>query len=185
MGRKKELQDIFDELGEEEYNNIFLKKRRREQSKVCRKIKPPKINTKYQKEYREDNKEKLSEKKKEYYEDNNNEITRKNWIRRDITFGNINPSEYYDYIFLPTTHCNSCNNEFINNKRDKCLDHIHLPLFCNVRGVLCIKCNVNDSWLWRAHPKSIYSSNYYKQQHEIYIMEKKREFTIENHLDLD
>ena len=112
----------------------------------------------------------------------------KSWkLTHFITFGNITPSDFYDEVYIPAIKCFSCFKVFNNKiKNDtKCLDHIHLPLFCNVRGVICNECNSQDKWLYRAHPKSFYSSPFYKQQHDLYIMEKKREYTIQNHLDLD
>ena len=209
-GRNKKDQLLFDEIGEEEYNKL-LKERKKERDKEYRDNNKEYYNKYYEdnkerlsiknKEYRETQKEKIVLQNKKYRDDNKEKIKEKkkaysitpegiknkvkdSWKRQNITFGNTTPSGYYDNVFLPTTRCHSCNKEF-NNKRDKCLDHIHLPLFCNVRGVICCSCNYNDAWLYRAHPKSIYSSPFYKQQHEIYIIEMKREYTIQNHLDLD
>tara|TARA_B100001094_G_C17995109_1_gene702258 strand:+ start:214 stop:945 length:732 start_codon:yes stop_codon:yes gene_type:complete len=236
MPRSKELQNLFDELGEEGYKEYRINKRKEDKKqdyinnkeKIKERNKEPEIKEKRQKdnkiwrddnkehikEYRENNKEKRkqnydkekvkeynkeyyknnTEKKKEQsknYRDNNKEKVKEynkeyfksqrgikistllSWEKQNITFGNTNPSEFYDNIYLPATHCNSCYNEFDKNKNNKkCLDHIHLDIPFNIRGIICNACNMNDAWRYRMRPDSIY--NLYVEQYELYIMEKKR-----------
>ena len=204
MPRSRVLQKLFDEVGEVEYyrlkkerdreyaKNVFHspewieehKKKKRIQSKLYRSTIPA-----HKKELYVKNRKEILKKRKENYSPTAIERKKKrikHWIQKKITFGNTTPNEYYDNVFLPTTHCNSCNKEFdLNNDKvkDKCLDHIHLDIDFQVRGVICNACNIYDNWRYRLTPKSIY--NMYEEQHNLYLMEKKREFTIQNHLDLD
>jgi len=205
MGRSKKDQKLFDELGEEEYYK--LKKRNNKyyinnKEKILKSRKERYENNREKeleqnKEYYTKNKDKIREKTKEYRINNKEymKVYRKTlkyiksstiirWIQYNITFGNTTPSEYYDKVFLPTTHCNCCNKEFDENiHNDKGLDHIHLDIPFNIRGILCFQCNMNDAWRWRMRPDSIY--NMYVEQHNLYLIEKKREYAIQNYLYLD
>ena len=118
-------------------------------------------------EYRENNKEHITNQQKIYNKTPAGIKSKclSNWKARGITFGEMTPSMYYDVIYLPTLKCMACDKTFNNiNKNDKkCNDHAnHLtqddPLFlCNVRGVICFQCNVMDMWKKRLTPESIYN----------------------------
>ena len=168
MGRSKEQQKLFDEIGEDAYYRLNKERYKK------------KHNKEYHRNWHKNNKENH----KDYLQSpaGIKSLIIACWKPQNITFGNTTRSEYYDNVFLPTTHCNSCNKEFIK-KKDKHLDHIHLDIPFNARGVLCHSCNIQDAWRWRMRPDSIY--NMYVEQHNLYLMEKKREYTIQNHLDLD
>ena len=89
----------------------------------------------------------------------------KDWLKWNITFGDMTPSEYYDNVYLPATNCDCCFKKFdlTNRKNQKQLDHIHRPeMFCNIRGIICFECNSNDNWRCRMLPNSIYQ-NYLEQ----------------------
>jgi len=187
-GRSKKNQDLFDKLGKVEYYKL----KNEEKNETARSS----LGWYYK------NKDALNKKRALFYKLNKKELAKKRheenkilevkrrkhytkWKRVGMTFGDLDKNAFYLYL-INKTCCDSCFKPLDNKyPNDKCLDHIHLDIPFNIRGIICSKCNTQDGWLYRAHSKSIYSSNYYKQQHEIYIMEKKREFTIENHLDLD
>ena len=139
MGRSKEHQKLFDELGEFEYNKLMRYNKNLRQAT-------------YNKEYNQT----PENKKKNFLRD---------WERRGITFGEMTDSMYYDVIFLPATLCMSCEKVFDNTiyTDRKCNDHNNKlketdPLYiCNVRGVICFQCNVHDKWKTRLTPNSIYN----------------------------
>jgi len=134
MGRSKENQKLFDAIGEVEYNKKL----------------------KYNRNLRDREYRKIPKNKKIQF--------LKDWKRRGITFGEMTDSMYYDVIFLPATICMSCEKVFDNTicNDKKCNDHNNKlketdPLFvCNVRGVICFQCNIQDNWKKRLTPNSIY-----------------------------
>tara|TARA_R110000803_G_scaffold171207_1_gene234081 strand:- start:140 stop:517 length:378 start_codon:yes stop_codon:yes gene_type:complete len=111
---------------------------------------------KYQREYRQNNKEKKNEKQREWYEKNKEKIAEYNKEYRQTPAGkktrtmakwrelgvkNVNEKLYNDYIV--TTECESCSNEFISSF-DRCLDHDHET--GEFRWVICRSCNNRDNW---------------------------------------
>jgi hypothetical protein len=106
------------------------------------------------KKYRENNKEKISEKDKKYYQKNKEKIKEHNQtparIKSDTLShwkrnGLIHPDmgELYDKKYLPATHCEVCRKEF-KDSFDRCMDHCHeTGLF---RQILCRSCNNRDGW---------------------------------------
>ena len=137
MPRSKELQKLFNVLGEVEYNKLI------------------KINQSLsKKKWRDNNKD---------YKQTPAGIKSKtlsNWKTYGITFGDMTDSEFYDNIYLPATNCQSCNKIFnkINKNDWKQADHKHEPLnLCNIRGVICNQCNSHDNWKKRLTPDSIYN----------------------------
>lgn len=92
------------------------------------------------------------------------------WNFRGITFGEMTPSFFYDVIYLPATICMSCEKVFDKDIKNnlKCCDHngklpTDHPLYlCNVRGVICFACNIQDNWKKRLTPNSIFNQ-YLKQ----------------------
>jgi len=159
MGRRKENQKLFDELGEEGYNEL-KRNNKKKQDKVYRDANREEINAKNNVYYNTHKKE-IAEQHKEY---NKTPAGRKTeilcgWRKRGITFGDMTDSEYYDKIYLPATQCQSCNKTFdkINRNNQKQADHKHDPLNpCNIRGVICFACNIMDNWKKRLTPNSIY-----------------------------
>ena len=204
-GRTRKDQELFNEIGEEAYKKV--KKDKRDNNKKQYNIKNKDKKAENYKIWRDNNKDKLKEDNKTWRKNNPEKVKiinkrgtdkfnstykgirnlmTKSWRRNKITFGNTNHTEFYDNVYLPATHCNSCNKVFNNVLwgDKKCLDHIHLYyLSCNIRGIICHNCNANDAWRWRMRPDSIY--NTYLEQYDLYIMEKKREYNLQNHLDLD
>ena len=143
-GRSKENQRLFDALGEVEYKEL------------------QRINKKeYDKQYREEHKEEKAQYKKEYKQTpaGIKSHTLTNWKLYGITFGDMTPSYFYDNIYLPATNCQSCNkifNKEIQNDK-KNADHKHdIKDPCNIRGVICFKCNCQDQWKTRLTEDSIY-----------------------------
>ena len=116
--------------------------------------------TKYQREYRQKNKEKIAEYKREYkreYNQNNKEkLLERNRIYDKTPAGkksktmsswrsagviNVNDEMYNNYI--ATTHCECCSKEF-SSSNDRCLDHDHET--GEFRWVICRACNIRDNW---------------------------------------
>ena len=119
----------------------------------------------YQKEYYEEHKEERIEYQTEYNKEYNQtpagikSNTLGNWRTYGITFGDMTDSEYYDNIYLPATHCQSCNKIFNKTTKndEKQADHKHEPLNpCNIRGIICFACNRKDQWKTRLTADSIY-----------------------------
>ena len=95
----------------------------------------------YDREYRKLNKEK----RKEYDQTSKRKKYKKihNWKYQGIIFSD------YDLLFdiyTQTTHCDHCKCELNKcNRSRKCLDHDHsITDTENVRGILCMRCNVED-----------------------------------------
>ncbi len=94
------------------------------------------------KEYYTNNKQKLDEQNKEYYQTPNGK--KSNTIGRWKRCGLIhdNYNEIYD-LYLNTNKCNVCNYVF-DKSNCRCMDHCHTTgLF---RQILCNKCNTHDNW---------------------------------------
>ena len=103
------------------------------------------------KEYYQKNKEEIKEYSKEYYEKNKEErkeYTKSpqgikvrrlaDWRRRGLIHDDID--ELYER-YLQATHCEECEEEFVNDKgaKQRCMDHCHISgLF---RNFLCNSCN--------------------------------------------
>ena len=161
MGRSKENQKLFDELGEVEYRALKKNNRNLTSKKHYEEHKDEILE--YQKGYREEHKEEI----KEYHQtpENKKKNFLRDWERRGITFGEMTDSMYYDVIFLPATICMSCEKVFDNTIYidRKCNDHNNKlketdPLYiCNVRGVICFQCNIHDNWKKRLTSDSIYN----------------------------
>ena len=128
--------------------------RRKEQKRI--------INEKNNKIYYINNKEKILEQRKTPAGIKTNTLS--NWKIRGITFGEMTDNMYYDVIYLPATICMSCEKVFDNTicNDKKCNDHNNSlketdPLYlCNVRGVICFECNIQDRWKTRLTDDSIY-----------------------------
>ena len=73
-----------------------------------------------------------------------------------ITFGNMTKSEFYDNVFMPAEYCWSCGEEFNIGNKKKSTDHLHKNTPLNVRGIICLACNIHDSWRYRMTKDSIY-----------------------------
>tara|TARA_R110000744_G_scaffold155598_1_gene270981 strand:- start:64 stop:396 length:333 start_codon:yes stop_codon:yes gene_type:complete len=95
----------------------------------------------YNRKYRQNNKEHISEQKKEYYQTpaGKKAETMSKWRRRGVI--NVTDEMYNHYI--ATTHCECCSKEF-SSSRDRCLDHDHVT--GAYRQILCCSCNTNDYW---------------------------------------
>jgi len=106
-------------------------------------------NKEYQKEYYLKNKKDILKKQSEYKDEYNKTPQRKktlrisNWKHQGILCFDYNL--LYD-IFLSTNRCEYCDCELNKcNKSRKCLDHDHnITDRFNVRGVLCMQCNLKD-----------------------------------------
>ena len=93
------------------------------------------------KKYRDDNKERQLRYNKT--EKGKKSMVIGNWRRWGILC--FDWDLLYD-LFLKTTNCEFCNVELnTNTKTLKCLDHNHsIKDKFNVRGVLCLSCNIKD-----------------------------------------
>ena len=185
MGRSKEQQKLLGEIGLFAYTE-YMRERRKSQRRGYTKNADRKKENERNKIYRKNNLEMIKEKQKKNRNTPEGKISRipERWVNNGMNFGNTTPIEYLNNVFILTTHCNSCNKEFITDKpREKCLDHIHLDIPFNIRGIICHKCNSFDAWRYRLTHDSIY--NMYLEQYNLYIMEIKREYTIQNHLEFD
>ena len=108
---------------------------------------------KYKKDWKENNKENLTEYGKLYREKNKERIKEYNktaprkkskrlndWKRRGLLHDNID--ELYEQ-YINTNECNVCKVEF-TDKNKRCMDHDHQN--GAFRNILCNRCNVNDNW---------------------------------------
>ena len=120
----------------------------------------------YDKQYHQNNKEKINEKSriwrennkqhiKEYRENNKEQQKEYNqtpvgkksmaisdWKRRGLKLYGYTHDELYDY-YLEINHCEVCNKDLSTTK--KCMDHCHTD-GC-FRWVLCCSCNGHDNWM--------------------------------------
>lgn len=89
---------------------------------------------------------------------------------------------YDDYdalyeIYINTTHCQHCENEF-KDSFDRCMDHDHdTGLF---RKIICRACNLNDSYI--KYPNG-YDVKLYKKQYEQDNKEKLKHYRQEYYQD--
>ena len=156
MPRSKELQELFDALGEVEYKEL---------QRINKNLRQKTYADNHKEEnrgYYEEHKEEIAEYKKGYYQtpEGIKSKTLANWRTRGITFGEMTDSFFYDVIYLPATQCQSCNKIFNKTTKndEKQADHKHEPLNpCNIRGVICFACNIKDRWKTRLTEDSIYN----------------------------
>tara|TARA_R110002020_G_scaffold456775_1_gene673432 strand:- start:139 stop:450 length:312 start_codon:yes stop_codon:yes gene_type:complete len=73
-----------------------------------------------------------------------------NWIKRGVKTKNL--KDIYHKKYIPATHCEACNKEFINT-RDRCLDHDHTT--GKFRQIICQKCNNRDNWRYVYIPQLV------------------------------
>ena len=117
----------------------------------------PYDHQKYQKEYREKNKENMKKLNKEYYNKNKKKLLDFRKTEEGRKLGRIANWKTYgvifcDYdllydIYINTTHCDVCKIKFSEDKKrsktTRCLDHDHTITDCeNVRAIVCHSCNV-------------------------------------------
>ena len=167
MPRSRELQKIYDELGAEGYKEYQRNKTNNHNKEEYHKN-PEKFITKAR-NWRDDNPEKLKEVYKRVDDKRAGTPSRikhtiiASWIFHQITFGDMDIDKFYDE-FCEKEYCDSCYVKFDNiiPENKKQLDHIHKPLFCNIRGIICWGCNNNDNWWYRMKDDSIYQ-NYLEQ----------------------
>ena len=113
----------------------------------------PEQKKEYMRQYRLDNKERITEQKKEYYKNNKEQIKEydkkpnsvkrrsiRHWRQRGVIHEDFN--KLYE-LYLNTTECMVCNATF-KDTTDRCLDHCHTT--GEYRNVLCRTCNNNDYW---------------------------------------
>ncbi len=113
----------------------------------------------YQKQYYQNNKEKINQRKKQYRENNKEREkerqkeygktpnckkskTISDWKGSGLELYGYTNDEVYDY-YLEINHCEVCNKDLSTTRKN--MDHCHTT-GC-FRFVLCQSCNVCDNWM--------------------------------------
>ena len=102
------------------------------------------------KQYYQENKEKIKERNKEYQKEysktpagkKSNTISK--WKQYGLKLYGYTYDEVYEY-YLETTHCEVCNKDLTIDGQQKYMDHCHTT-GC-FRWVLCNSCNTHDNWM--------------------------------------
>ena len=116
----------------------------KEQSKAYREANKEKIKEQ-DRAYREANKEKIKERMKAYNQTPAGKKVRRIWDWKDAGILYPDLHGFYDEVFIKTTHCEDCGDEFIEHKlgesnaKCRCLDHEHET--GEIRGIVCQNCN--------------------------------------------
>ena len=131
-----------------EYNRLYRQKNKdkmNEQMRLYRLNENKQEKKEYNRLYHSENREKIKQKKMEWTQTEKGKKSHiiSNW--RYIGILCFDWDLLYD-LFLKTTNCEFCNVELnTNTKTLKCLDHNHsIKDKFNVRGVLCLSCNIKD-----------------------------------------
>ena len=156
VNKKKKKKHFVDKIDAICYKFIFLLRKPKKQVRIGRRINPDKVLTQSErsKRSRENNREKIGSRQKKFSQTERGRYHRNkgHWKANGVSEPCEGWEKYYYDTFLPSTHCDLCNVEFVVDgvsAEGRCLDHHHSS--GHIRNIVCRKCNIGRGRLDNSH----------------------------------